>query len=358
MSLGLASGGGRDVVAYFAGHLANLVNGNDTLGPHEDIVVLKPFSLYERVRRSLMGNRRYSDHLVGIWSYPPPDGLEEAVDFYFDHVLDRPIAGRRGEPTSADKLAGFIAQHGVGPRALNKDGRPLSIWRALVGGPLRLRRFKPQTNLFELSNRILKCLDASNRPYAEVLRLGLCPKEWLVGDGAVAVNTLKACNAFLKALKSEMRGNLGRRPTTAELEAAFAAAPTPGCDSAAIFAATPIGAAVLARVAGQDQTYIVSFDAIEATQAGDVADDNDAALMDAEEAAPILALAVDAGVIAASERDLLAAIFAGKSLADAMAGNFYVKRRLKIDYAGDVAAYVEDLSSRTARFAAGGVGRP
>jgi len=184
--------------------------------------------------------------------------------------------------------------------------------------------------------------------------LGLCPKEWLVGDGAVAVNTLKACNAFLKALKSQMRGDLGRRPTTAELDAAFAAAPTPGCDSAAKFAATPIGAAILARVAGQDQTYIVSFDVIEATHA----DDQDDPLMEAEEAAPFLALAVDAGVIAAPERELLAAIFAGQSLADAMGGNFYVRRRLKIDYAGDVAAYVEDLSSRTARFVARGHGRP
>ena len=61
------------------------------------------------------------------------------------------------------------------------------------------------------------------------MRLGLCPKEWLSGDDAVGVNTLKAANGFLKALKAEMGDELGRRPSEQELEAAFAAAPVPGC---------------------------------------------------------------------------------------------------------------------------------
>ncbi len=358
MSAGPAAGGGRDIVAYFAGHLANLFNGNDTLGPDDELVSIKPFSLYDRVRRSLTGRRRYSDILVGVWSYPPPDALEDAVDFYFDQVLNRPIASRNGEPTSADKLAVMVAQHAAGPHSVPTDQRALSIWSALVGGPTRLRRFKPQARLFELSNGILKCLDAANRPYAEVLRLGLCPKEWLVGDAAVAVNTLKAANAFLKALKSEMHGRLGRRPTQAELEAAFATAPTPGCRSAAEFAATHLGAALLARVAGQDQTYIVSFDVIEATQAGAIAEAEDEPLMDALEAAPFLARAVEAGAIAPLERDLLAAIISGRSLQEAMHDNLYVRRRLKGEFGGNVAAYVEDLSNRTASFMTDGGVRP
>ena len=77
--------------------------------------------------------------------------------------------------------------------------------------------------LFEFSNRILKCLDAANRPYAETLRLGLCPKEWLVGDDAAGVNTLKAANGFLKALKAKMGDKLGRRPNEAEISAAWVA---------------------------------------------------------------------------------------------------------------------------------------
>ena len=38
MSQASAPKGGRDIVAYFAGHLANLVNGNDTLGDSEETV--------------------------------------------------------------------------------------------------------------------------------------------------------------------------------------------------------------------------------------------------------------------------------------------------------------------------------
>jgi hypothetical protein len=337
--------------------LANLVNGNDSLSQDEEFVVVKPFSLYERVRRLLTTNRRYSEGLVGVWAYPPPNGVDEAADFYFDSVLDRPISARRDEPTSADRLCELIGAHVSGPRAAPPSG-PLSTWKALVGSGPKLRRFRPQSELYELSNRILKCLDAANRPYAEVLRLGLCPKEWLVGDTAVGVNTLKAANAFLKALKAEMKGEFGRRPTKAELDAAFAAAPVPSCKSAADFTVGLLGSAVLTRVAGQDQTYLVSFDTIEATKADEVADEADAPLMDASEAAPFLARAVAAGAIAEPERELLAAIMAGRSLAEALGANLFLRRRLKNDFDGDLAAYVEDLSTRTARFVAGANARP
>ena len=358
MNAGPPAKSGRDIVAYFAGHLANLVNGNDSLDDGEDFVIVKPFQLFERVRRLLVTNRRYSDGLVGVWSYPPPDGVDEAADFYFDNVLDRPIAARREAPTSADRLAELVGGRAVGPRAAIVSASPLSTWKALVGGASKLRRFKERSELFEFSNRILKCLDAANRPYAETLRLGLCPKEWLVGDAAVGVNTLKAANAFLKALKGEMQGNLGRRPTAQELEAAFAAAPIPGCDNVAKFVAAPLGAAIVGRVAGQDQTYLVSFDAIEATQAAEIPDAEDEPLMAPQEAAPFLAAAVDAGAITPAERDLLEAIMAGRSLAEAMAADLSVRRRLKNDFDGDLAAYVEDLSSRTARFVMTASARP
>jgi hypothetical protein len=358
MSAGPTAKSGRDIIAFFAGHLANLVNGNDSLAEVEDIVVIKPFQLYERIRRLLISSRRYSDGLLGVWAYPPPDGVEEASDFYFDYVLNRPIAARRGEPTSADNLAALVASRGVGPRAAAPADAALSTWKALVGGPSRLRRFKEKNELFELSHRILKCLDAANRPYAEVLRLGLCPKEWLVGDAAVGVNTLKAANTFLKALKIEMRDDLARRPTQPELEAAFAAAPVPGFKDVSIFVSGLFGSAILTRVAGQDQTYLVSFDAIEATQGGDVPDETDDPLMNAEEAGPFLGGAVEAGAIAPPERELLAAIMAGQSLAEALGANLFLRRRLKNDFDGDLAAYVEDLSARTAGFVMKASGRP
>src|SRR5271170_2614398 len=147
MSSGSALKGGRDVVAYFAGHLANLVNGNDALTERETSVAIKPFSLYEKVRRALVGNRRYSEILVGVWAYPPPNTAEDAADFYFDNVLERPIGSRGEGPSSADNLAALIGSHAIGPRAVRPAG-PLSIWKALVGGGTSLRRFADKRDLF------------------------------------------------------------------------------------------------------------------------------------------------------------------------------------------------------------------
>lgn len=234
----------------------------------------------------------------------------------------------------------------------------MSTWKALVGGPARRRRFRETIELFELSNRILKCLDAANRPYAETLRLGLCPKEWLVGDDAAGVNTLKSANGFLKALKAKMGDKLGRRPSEEEIEAAFAAAPVPGSKTGKDFAATPLGAAIVSRVAGQDQTYLLSFESVEATQAAEIAEEADAPLMTQQEAAPYLEAAVEAGAIAPPERDLLAAIMAGRTLAEALGESLFLRRRVKADFEGDLAAYVEDLSARTARFVVAAAARP
>jgi hypothetical protein len=80
--------------------------------------------------------------------------------------------------------------------------------------------------------------------------------------------------------------------------------------------------------------------------------------MSAEEAAPFLEGAVEAGAIEPPERDLLAAIMGGSSLAEALGANLFLRRRLKNDFGGDLAAYVEDLSARTARFAARTGARP
>ena len=349
MSQASAPKGGRDIVAYFAGHLANLVNGNDSLSDDDEIVAIKPFSLYERVHRSLVSNRKYCDVLVGAWAYPPPNTPEEAADFYFDNVLDRPIGARGGSASSADNLAALVGSHAIGPRAVRAAGGPLSTWKALMVGEPKMRRFSDKRDLFELSNRILKCLDAANRPYAEVLRLGLCPKEWLVGDDAVGVNTLKAANAFLKILKAEM-GEFGRRPELSEMDVAFFSAPIPGYKDAKSFSASLLGSAILTRLAGQDQTFLLSFDVMEATQSEALADEPAEPLMNAEEAAPFLEGAVAAGAIDAQEMTLLASIMAGRSLADAMSSNLYLRRRLKADFDNDLEAYIEDLSSRTAKF--------
>ena len=348
--------GGRDIVAYFAGHLAHLANGDDAERPGTEVVV-QPFQLYERLHRTLSGNKRYLDGLIGLWSYPPPPVAADAADFYFDQVIDRPISGRSGQPTSADNLARFVATLAVAAGA--SPAQAVSLWKALTDGPQKRRRLAEGKALFEYSNLILKCLDATNRPYAEVLRLGLCPKEWLTGDGAVGVNTLKAANGFIKALKAAMNDDLGRRPNGAELEKAYAEASVPGSSDVGAFLKTPIGAAALARIAGRDQTYMVSFDVISETLADTVADEADGPLMDGAEAAGQLDGAVAAQAIAPAERVLLAAILDGQSIAEALGANPFLRRRIKTDFNGDVAAFVEDLATRAARFAAQGLaGRP
>ena len=43
MSAGPKASGGRNIVAYFAGHLANLVNGGDTLDPIQDFAEVKAY---------------------------------------------------------------------------------------------------------------------------------------------------------------------------------------------------------------------------------------------------------------------------------------------------------------------------
>ena len=343
-----AAKGGRDIVAYFAGHLAHIANGDEG-DPGGGTVVVKPFQLFERVHRALVANKRYLDNLVGIWAYPPPGDPDDAADFYFDQVIDRPISGRPGTPTSADNLARFVAT--LAPASETSKSSASSLWKAIIQGPETRKRLPEGKAIFEYSNLILKCLDATNRPYAEVIRLGLCPKEWLVGDSAVGVNTLKSANAFLKALKREMNDDLGRRPSETELRAAFASAPVPGSPDADAFARTPLGAAVLARIAGRDQTYFVSFDVVGETIAETVAEDS-APLMDGGEAGPHLDAAVAAQAIAPAERALLAAIMDGVSIAEALGANPFLRRRIKTEFNGDVSAFVEDLADRAARFAA------
>ncbi len=346
----MGAGKGRDIVAFFAGHLAHLYNGDDRPTGAATVIDVQPFALYDKVRRSLTTNRRYADELVGLWAYSAPLTADDAADFYFDQVIDRPIQARRGEPSSADHLAELIARRASGPWSPPAGADSRSMWNAMTGGPAKIRRLAPGPELFELSNRILKCLDACNRPYAEVLRLGLCPREWLIGDEAVGVNALKAANAFLKALKAEMGDQLGRRPTEAELNAAFGKAPPSNAESVQAFAASALGSAILARIAGTDQTYFLSYDVIEGTQAAEIAEEDEGPLMQPDEAAPYLRRAFEAGAIEAAERDLLAAILAGKPLSEALGANLAIRRRIKTEFDGDVADFVEDLSARTAKF--------
>ncbi len=94
---------------------------------------------------------------------------------------------------------------------------------------------------------------------------------------------------------------------------------------------------------------MVSFDDVEAF-VSDIADDEDDPLVSEEEALPLLERAVRAGAVAADEKTLLAAILEGRPLADAMKTDLGLRRRLKNEWEGDLAAYVSDLSARVAAF--------
>ena len=102
----------------------------------------------------------------------------------------------------------------------------------------------------------------------------------------------------------------------------------------------------------------MSFKSVEATQAAEISDEADGPLMTQQEAAPYLDAAVEAGAIAPPERDLLAAVMAGRTLNQALGESLFLRRRVKVDFEGDVAAYVEDLSARTARFVVVAAARP
>jgi len=116
--------------------------------------------------------------------------------------------------------------------------------------------------------------------------------------------------------------------------------------------------ALLARLAGLDQTYLISYDVHESSPLEALETETDAPLMDAEEATPYLAAAVAANVLSAAEGDLIKAIMAGRDLMSAMGDNLALKRRLKSEFGGDVAAYVEEFSQRMARFVVEAAGRP
>ena len=85
-------------------------------------------------------------------------------------------------------------------------------------------------------------------------------------------------------------------------------------------------------------------------QAAEIAEEDEGPLMQPDEAAPYLRRAFEAGAIEAAERDLLAAILAGKPLSEALGANLAIRRRIKTEFDGDVADFVEDLSARTAKF--------
>jgi hypothetical protein len=344
------SKGGRDLVAYFAGHLAHVVNGNDQLADDAEIVEVKPFRLYERIKLALTTNEKYAQTLVGLWSYQSRADRDEAAEFYFETVLDRPIGRRGGVASSTDNLHRLILKEAVGPRPLPDDGRELSTWQALVGGPPRRRRFRPKERLFELSNHILKCLDAANRPYAEVLRLGLCPKDWLIGEDAVPTNTLKAANAFLVALRNVMRGEVGRRSARAELEEAWGRAPVPGSKDVHDFARGPLGAAILSRLAGEGQVVHVSSDVLDYAAADPFGEAPDAELMRPDEAKSYLDGAAKASAITQEERDLLLRIMMGDAIADVLRDRPDLRRRLRSDFDNDMEAFIADLSGRVAAF--------
>ena len=131
-----------------------------------------------------------------------------------------------------------------------------------------------------------------------------------------------------------------------------------GFKTAPEFAVEPIGAALLDRIAGLDHNYPISYDAHETISLEALETEADEPLMDAGEAAPYLAAAVAAGVLSPAEGDLIKAIMAGRELMSAMGDNLALRRRLKSEFDGDLAAYVDELSQRAARFVAAAAGRP
>lgn len=346
---------GRDCTALVAGHMANLINGNDRLDDSLVNVDIDSYRLFGSIIRLLANNKNYRNSLVGYWTFPADIEKEIAAEFYFDNVIDRPVGRKAQKPSSTDNLRAFLLKRSVAPMEVREEGE-LSTWGAITRGPGKIIRCVERETLYQLSNLILKCLDAANRPYAEILRLGLSPKDWIGTDAEVGVNRLKGTNAFVKALRSRLDATPERRaPNAQELEETWAEVQIPGFKKCENFLQSAFGKAVIQRLSGSDQVRVVSFDELEAfIAAGE--DDEELDLMSADEAFLGVEEAAASSVISTEEKLLLTSILNGESLDDVLSSNLAVRRRLKNEFDNDIESWISDLSTRVAEFSAGRIG--
>ena len=124
-----------------------------------------------------------------------------------------PTTARKSEPTTADALAALMTLHGLKAAAVAPGER--STWGALTGaGGGRIRRFKPQEKLFELSNRILIIIKNHNIHKAPLClaELGMpCALRALAKVGRQAAS--QAARRSSSAQTSAMRPEMTMRPT-------------------------------------------------------------------------------------------------------------------------------------------------
>ena len=153
-----------------------------------------------------------------------------------------------------------------------------------------------------------------------------------------------------------MSSGVGRqRPNSTP---AFAKAPPTNYATAQAFAASPLGAAILGPHRRHDQTYLVSFDVIEGPQAAEIADEEDAPLMEATKRRPISSAPRRPARSRRPNATCSPRSWPDARSAEALGDNPFLRRRLKADFGGDVGAYVEDLSARAAKFVIESEGRP
>ena len=266
MSQASAPKGGRDIVAYFAGHLANLVNGNDSLSDERrDRRDQAVFAV--RARAPLLDHQsqifRGAGRRLGLSA--AQQRPRTPPNFYFDNVLDRPIGARGEGPTSADNLAALIGSHAIGPRAVRPPGALVDLEgagrRRAEPAPLQrqarpVRTLQPHPEMPRRRQPPL-CRSAAARalPQGMAGRRGRRRGQHAEGRQRLSQG-------------AEGRDERRIRPPAGPAGAgvAFFAAPVPGYKDAKAFAASLLGSAILTRLAGQDQTFLLSFDVMEATQ--------------------------------------------------------------------------------------------
>ncbi len=255
-----AAKGGRDLVAQYAGHLANLLNGNDHLRPMR----LRRRARLPAVRAGLArahDNRRY-------WRVSSDCGPITAAGIRRGRrCLFRPGAGSADrasarQPSSADNLRDYLVAAAASPFHADAAGE-LSTWKAMVDGPQRIRRPARTNGPVRAVESLLKCLDAANRPMPKCCATRPVPKDWLTGSEEVTVNTLKSANGFLKALRVAMNDEVGRRTSTEELENGLRAIPRARQRHRRRFRPHHPWRRHPERVAGQDVTRFVSFEQVE-----------------------------------------------------------------------------------------------
>lgn len=85
----------------------------------------------------------------------------------------------------------------------------LTIWQAICCAPLRIRKLENKATFDQLCSLVIKVLEAANRPFGELVGLGLWPPHWIDVLSLHAIREARKFVACVKRLLGPEAGGLG-----------------------------------------------------------------------------------------------------------------------------------------------------